>query len=196
MSLGILKKNIDNAAFVAQEIERRLKEGIGTSSAVNTLNILRVCSEEAILTATLPYATESFAIVVAPLLLLWQPDFLTFFMEVRRILQENGALFFATLSAATLPTLEQLGDELLKLAFEDVVMERETLELVYADDIAAASDLELSGIQNDYIQKTILSSETTVRLEIIYGRAIKRQRQSQTTIEVPLREVTWRNPLE
>lgn len=193
MSFAVLQQNIRHDAFIAQEIERRLFEHLPQVSSLKTLDILRDCNECDVLTGKLSYPDAHFDIVIANLVVLWQKDYVNFFKEIQRLLKINGILLFSTLGVETLPTFENLGDELLKLSFDQIMMEREMLELDYNDDESAEKDLLLSGLRENLAQKITLPHETILTLDIIYGRAVKTNKQSSGTIEIPLEKITYRN---
>lgn len=190
MSLLLLQQHIDDDAFIAQEIERRLLENsCKFSSTQKKIDILRCCAVREIVSAKLPYLDASVDVVVANLVLLWQQDCLVFFEEIRRILTERGVFLFSTLGVENLPSFEKLGDQLLTLVFDHIVMEREILELSYENIVSAEQELILSGINNKFIKKCISPHEVTLSLEIIYGYALKSKKESSTTIEVPVKAI-------
>lgn len=192
-TITILQKNINKNAFIAQEIERRLLEHSLDLSLSKKLDILRDCTEPEILSGKLLHPDASVDVVIANLVLLWQPNFLLFFQEMRRILKENGLLLFSTLGAEKLPTFEKLGDELLTLSFEKIVMEREIVELSYDDNVSLENEVAESALQHDFVETVEEGDGVTLVLDVIYGCAIKTTKPSSTAVEIPLEKITLRN---
>jgi malonyl-CoA O-methyltransferase len=110
----------------------------------------------------LPFASESFDLVWANLLLPWLDDPGVLFQEVFRILKPGGLWLFSALGTNTLQELRagftdsyphtqhfaslyELGDALLATGFADAVTDREMLTATYASLAAAIQELRAAG---------------------------------------------------
>jgi len=110
----------------------------------------------------LPFASESFDLVWANLLLPWLDDPLALFREVFRILKPGGLCLFSALGTETLADfcagfaddyphtqcfmrLYELGDGLLASGFADPVVDREILDVTYPNLPAFIRELRAAG---------------------------------------------------
>lgn len=114
----------------------------------------------------LPFANESFDLVVSNLALQWcDPDMV--FAECRRVLRPGGLLIFTTFGPDTLkelraawraadsavhvhdfPDMHDLGDALVRARFADPVMDIDHLTLTYAEVSGLLRDLKAIGAHN------------------------------------------------
>lgn len=114
----------------------------------------------------LPFANESFDLVVSNLALQWcNPD--RVFAECRRVLRPGGLLIFTTFGPDTLkelraawratdsavhvhdfPDMHDLGDALVRARLADPVMDIDRLTLTYADVSGLLRDLKAIGANN------------------------------------------------
>ncbi len=78
----------------------------------------------------LPFASESFDVVVANQLLPWIPEPQTLFAEVARVLRKGGLFTFATLG----PGVQDLGDGLMRAGLRDPVLDVDRLALADSPD--------------------------------------------------------------
>ena len=120
----------------------------------------------------LPFATGSFDLVIANLLLPWlnSPD--AAFAEVRRVLRKNGVFAFSTLGPDSLLTLRNawaaedehahvnlfadmhnVGDALVRAGLADPVLDVEGLVVSYRDVDALFRDLRAAGAGNSLLAR-------------------------------------------
>jgi len=110
----------------------------------------------------LPFASASFDLVWANLLLPWVDDYELLFQEVFRVLKPGGLWLFSALGTHTLqelragfsdayphtqhfPSLYELGDALLATGFTDAVTDREILTVTYPSLAAAIREVRAAG---------------------------------------------------
>jgi malonyl-CoA O-methyltransferase len=114
----------------------------------------------------LPFADNSVDIVFANMLLHWSNE-ADVFAECKRVLKAGGLLLMSCLGETSLvelkqawlsvdkqshvhdfPALHNLGDELLKQGFVEVVVNAEIITLTYKDILALMKDIKASGGHN------------------------------------------------
>ena len=122
----------------------------------------KVCSDA----HDLPFSDNSFDIVFSNMLLHWSNES-DVFNECLRVLKPNGLLIMSCLGETSLyelkdafktvdnyphvhsfPALHELGDEMLKKGFQQVVVNAEVLTLTYENIIKLMKDIKASGGHN------------------------------------------------
>ncbi len=115
----------------------------------------------------LPFAAQSFDLIVSNLALQWQDDLSAVFSEFQRVLKPGGALLFATFGPDTLMELRQswravderihvnrfmdmhdVGDALLRAHLADPVIDCEKICLTYRDVKTLMRELKAIGAHN------------------------------------------------
>lgn len=158
----------------------------------------------------IPLADESIDIMFSNMLLHWSNE-KDVFKEAYRVLKPGGLILMSALGETSLfelkqawtsvdnnahvhdfPALHNLGDDLLKTGFEQVVVNAEILTLTYKDIIALMKDIKASGGHNSNEQRSkgLLSRSQLAQLtqayepfksddrlpasyEVVYLRALK-----------------------
>ncbi|MBL4773620.1 MAG: malonyl-ACP O-methyltransferase BioC [Alcanivoracaceae bacterium] len=114
----------------------------------------------------LPFEDSSIDIVFSNMLLHWSNE-KEVFAECMRVLKPDGLLIMSCLGETSLfelkqawssidnkphvhnfPALHDLGDDLLKIGFEQVIVNTEVISLTYADIITLMKDIKASGGHN------------------------------------------------
>ena len=114
----------------------------------------------------LPFENSSMDVVFSNMLIHWCNE-KDVFSECLRVLKPNGLLIMSALGETSLvelkqawlnvdnkshvhdfPALHDMGDDLLKLGFEDVVVNAEIITLTYKDVVSLMKDIKASGGQN------------------------------------------------
>ena len=114
----------------------------------------------------LPFEDNSMDVVFSNMLIHWCNE-KDVFAECFRVLKPEGLLIMSSLGETSLvelkqawlnvdktnhvhdfPALHNMGDDLLKLGFEDVVVNAEIITLTYDDIISLMKDIKASGGQN------------------------------------------------
>jgi malonyl-CoA O-methyltransferase len=120
----------------------------------------------------LPFADNSYDIVFSNMMLHWSNE-QDVFAECLRVLKPNGTLLMSCLGETSLfelkqawkevddhvhvhpfPALHHLGDELLKVGFQQVVVNAEVITLTYKDIMALMKDIKASGGHNSDENRT------------------------------------------
>ncbi len=136
----------------------------------------------------LPFADNSYDIVFANMLLHWSNES-DVFLEARRVLKPGGLLLMSCLGETSLfelkhafneiddkphvhsfPALHDLGDQLLKTGFADVVVNAEVITLTYKDVRSLMKDIKASGghFVDEKRRKSLMPSKQLGRLEKAY----------------------------
>ncbi|RTZ60454.1 MAG: malonyl-[acyl-carrier protein] O-methyltransferase BioC [Gammaproteobacteria bacterium] len=153
---------------------------------------------------TLPFASDSFDLVVSSLALQWcQPD--PAFTEMARVLKPGGVLLFASFGPDTLMELRQawkavddgthvhdfidmhdLGDAMLRAGLTDPVVDMDKLVLVYPDVAGLLRDLKDIGASNaaETRPRTLTGRERFSRLLAAYEMFRNEQGRLPATYEV------------
>lgn len=178
-------------AFIANELNIRLLE--------HAPNAILPSKKLELLQANIQkkYQEAEFDCVIAPLILISEKGFHTFFQEVRRILSPQGFFLFSTLGSEGSPALEILGDALLQAGFQLPVVDREILQLHYDDINVLLNDLEQSGLNEKLVHVTKKSSEDIMAtIDVIYGYTLGSTINSLTSgkIEIPVETIKIRKP--
>lgn len=114
----------------------------------------------------LPFADDFYDVVFSNMMLHWSNE-QDVFAECLRVLKPNGTLIMSCLGETSLfelkqawkdvdsqvhvhnfPALHNLGDELLKVGFQQVVVNAEVITLTYESIIALMKDIKASGGHN------------------------------------------------
>lgn len=135
-----------------------------------------------------PLADESMDIVFANMLLHWSNE-KDVFKEAYRLLKPGGLIVMSALGETSLfelkqawsdfdnservhefPALHNLGDDMLKTGFEQVVVNAEIITLTYTDVIALMQDIKASGGHNslEHRRKGLLSRHQLEKLKQAY----------------------------
>lgn len=167
----------------------------------------------------LPLKDNSVDLVIANLMLPWCYDIQAIFQEWYRVLREDGLLLFSCFGPDTLKELRQawakvdklphvpiffdmhdVGDRLLKVDFNDPVMDVERIHLTYDTKAEALQDLKQQGLRNclqerqqglmgkqkfsaflqNWGEQPLSEQEVSLTFEIAYGHAWKFHRIEQT----------------
>lgn len=115
----------------------------------------------------LPFADESFDMVVSNQLLPWTPDPQAVFEQVSRVLRKDGVFAFATLGPDSLrelaqawaavddrahvnpfPDMHDIGDGLVRAGLRDPVLDVDRLQVSYATPDRLFADLTRAGARN------------------------------------------------
>jgi malonyl-CoA O-methyltransferase len=115
----------------------------------------------------LPFADESFDMVVSNQLLPWAPDPQVVFEQVSRVLKKNGVFAFATLGPDSLreiakawaaiddrahvnpfPDMHDIGDGLVRAGLRDPVLDVDRLQVSYETPDRLFADLTRAGARN------------------------------------------------
>ncbi len=115
----------------------------------------------------LPFADESFDMVVSNQLLPWTPDPQAVFEQVSRVLKKDGVFAFATLGPDSLrelaqawaavddrahvnpfPDMHDIGDGLVRAGLRDPVLDVDRLQVSYATPDRLFADLTRAGARN------------------------------------------------
>jgi len=153
---------------------------------------------------TLPFASDSFDLVVSSLALQWcEPD--PAFTEMARVLKPGGVLLFASFGPDTLTELRQawkevddgthvhdfidmhdLGDAMLRAGLTDPVVDMDKLVLVYPDVAGLLRDLKDIGASNatETRPRTLTGRERFNRLYAAYELFRNEQGRLPATYEV------------
>lgn len=136
----------------------------------------------------LPFADNSIDIVFSNMMLHWSNE-ADVFLEARRVLKPGGLLLMSSLGETSLfelkhafsevddkkhihtfPALHDLGDDLLKSGFEDVVVNAEVITLTYNNVKTLMKDIKASGGQNvdENRDKGMMPSQQLKQLEKAY----------------------------
>ena len=136
----------------------------------------------------LPFADNHFDVVFANMLLHWTNE-QDVFRECLRVLKPNGLVLMSSLGETSLfelkqafatidnkphvhdfPALHDLGDEMLKIGFQQVVVNAEVITLTYENIIKLMLDIKASGGHNTQEQrsKSLKSKHFLEKLEQAY----------------------------
>jgi len=169
----------------------------------------------------LPFEDSSFDVVFSNMMLHWCNE-KEVFAESMRVLKPGGILIMSALGETSLvelkhawlgvdkqshvhdfPALHNLGDELFKSRFEDVVVNAEIITLTYKDVVSLMKDIKASGGQNvnEFRQKGLMPSKKLNLLteayeefringripasyEVVYLRAIKAKLKNNISLAI------------
>ncbi|MFK7892733.1 MAG: methyltransferase domain-containing protein [Granulosicoccus sp.] len=141
---------------------------------------------------TLPFADDSFDLVISNLFLPWCEQPFEVFKEVSRILSPDGAFLFTSAGPDTLTEyrtiwsgidtyphifglidMHDLGDSMLAAGFAAPVLDRENLHVDYPDFSALESELRLLGAANVAAgrRRGLMASDVGARLRDSVGAA-------------------------
>lgn len=161
----------------------------------------------------LPLATQSVDMVWSNLALQWCNDLPATFVELHRVIRNDGLLMFSTFGPDTLRELRiafagvdgynhlnrfadmhDVGDMLVAAGFADPVMEMETLTLTYDDVRAVMQDLKSIGAHNATAGRGsgLMGKRTWQQVTANYER-LRRDGKLPTTYEV-IYGHAWRVP--
>ena len=161
----------------------------------------------------LPLATQSVDMVWSNLALQWCNDLPATFVELHRVIRNDGLLMFSTFGPDTLRELRiafagvddynhlnrfadmhDVGDMLVAAGFADPVMEMETLTLTYDDVRAVMQDLKSIGAHNATAGRGsgLMGKRAWQRVTENYER-LRRDGKLPTTYEV-IYGHAWRVP--
>ncbi len=136
----------------------------------------------------LPFADNSVDVVFSNMALHWCNES-DVFAESRRVLKPGGLIVMSALGETTLyelkgilsegddkprvhsfPALHDLGDDLLKAGFEDVVVNAEVITLTYKDVVSLMKDIKASGGHNvdEKRSKGLMTSQWLKKIQTAY----------------------------
>lgn len=174
--LPLLRHHYPNAQITAVDIaEQRLAQI--EQAEQNSVEI--VCAD----VQALPFADNSFDLIVANLFFHWLPDLNTWFTEVHRVLKQDGLLMFSYYGPDTLKELGQnhgtffdmhdVGDELVRSHFSHPILDSEQLTVEYDTVEDALADLAANAEINLIEGVSDAEAEMDITYEIVYGHAWK-----------------------
>lgn len=149
----------------------------------------------------LPFPDNSIDLVCSTFMLEWVPDVLALLAEVKRVLKPDGVFLFATLGPGTLDELRQtgfqfdehhhvnlfydmhdIGDMLMRLKFDDPVMDREDFTLLYPDVLSLIRELKQLGSfkKSDKIFSGLTTKNFFEKISAVYPQDQETQRYPAT----------------
>lgn len=157
----------------------------------------------------LPFANLQFDLIFSNCCLPSVQDFSPFFLEIKRVLNNNGVLLFTTFGPDTLnalglenqwPDMHIIADLLLHQGYVNTVVDVEHLTFTYQTLKALLTDLQNTGsfiIDLDQIEN--LYTQCSANIEVIYGQTIKdtknikQHKDPSGKVYVPLDQITYLN---
>ena len=152
-----------------------------------------------------PIKTASVDLVYCNLMLHWQPDLAPVFIEVNRILKDDGLFMFSCFGVDTLSelraafaTIDQfdhvnafydmhdLGDGLLQLGFADPVMDMELMTVEYQDFQTIISDLNTvyGPLCAGNTKKSLMTRRQLQRVQMSYQQAADSNKALPVSFEI------------
>ncbi|MDF2529413.1 MAG: malonyl-[acyl-carrier protein] O-methyltransferase BioC [Gammaproteobacteria bacterium] len=140
---------------------------------------------------SLPFADNSFDLIVSNLSLYWVEDLAKAFKEIQRVLKPEGVLLFSSLGPDSLKELREsfakiddlphvnifldmheVGDALLKAGLKDPVMDVDTIKQYYCNLSDLLNELRHSGQSNAHIErrKGLTGKQAWQQLHIEYEK--------------------------
>lgn len=180
---SFLNKRFPQATKIGVDLaEQRVKQAVNANINLVTADALQ-----------LPFADNSFDLVIANLLLHWLYDLPSWLAEMHRLLRNNGLLIFSFYGPDTLKEvgkpkggfydMHDVGDALVRAQFNDPILDAEhfTLEYdVYEDllsDLNATAEAILFTLDNT----SLLDFDVTY--EVVYAHAWKNERPMTSKID-------------
>jgi len=165
---ALLKHHYPNTDIIALDSSvERLKQGIFDQS---------VCADA----HQLPFAFQSFDMVVSHLMLHWILDLPRLLSEIKRVLKPKGVFAFSYYGPDTLREIGEpwspfidmhdVGDALVNAGFRDPIVDMERLNIEYDSFKDAEVDL-LNTADNELVSLSGSPNLKLVTYEIVYGHA-------------------------
>ncbi len=151
----------------------------------------------------LPLADNSVDIVISSLMMQWCSDLNQLFLEIHRVLKNNGLFLFSTFGPDTLKELKKswsvvddkthvnsftdmhdIGDQMLQNGFQSPVMEMETLTLTYQTVTDLLKDLKAIGAQTVSTRSKSLTGKDKFQLMIKMYESYRTEGKLPATYEV------------
>ncbi len=151
----------------------------------------------------LPLADNSVDIVISSLMMQWCSDLNQLFLEIHRVLKNNGLFLFSTFGPDTLKELKKswsvvddkthvnsftdmhdIGDQMLQNGFQSPVMEMETLTLTYQTVTDLLKDLKAIGAQTVNTRSKSLTGKDKFQLMIKMYESYRTEGKLPATYEV------------
>lgn len=186
--LPLLQQAYPEAELTAVDCAKERLASIETQDYFNE-SLQLVCAEA----ECLPFADDTFDVIVSNLFFHWQPDLTTWFTEVRRVLANDGLLIFSYYGPDTLRELgrchaafmdmHQVGDELVRAKFSHPILDSEQLTVEYDSVADAITDLSANGEIALVEGVSEAAADIDLCYEIVYGHAWKAQQPMTSKID-------------